>query len=147
MHELSLQPLGMTQFRDTLKDVYASAVDDGIPVLVAPAHANGVGMLVDAELLLATTAGLHFHPEVMREDESISIWLPELELYGIGATAAEAESDLLDELIQYLSEYFAMDYRSAPKRQGHLLSMVRVLAANALGRLHEVVFETEPAGL
>lgn len=145
MHELSLQPLGMTQFRDTLKDVYACAVDDGIPVAVAPAHTNGVGMLINADLLLATTSDLHFHPEVMREDESISIWLPELDLYGIGATAAEAENDLLDEVVQYLTEYFAMGYRSAPNRQGHLLYMVRVLAANALGRLHEVIFEAEPA--
>jgi hypothetical protein len=147
MHELSLQPLGMTQFRDTLKDAYASAVDDGIPVSVAPAHTSGVGMLINAELLLATTAGLHFHPAVLREDQSISIWLPELDLYGIGATAAEAESDLLDEVIQYLSEYFALDYRSAPNRQGQLLHIIRVLAANALGRLHEVVFETEPAAV
>lgn len=147
MPELSLQPLGMTQFRDTLKDVYACAVDSGIPVPVAPAHTNGVGMLINADLLLATTADLHFHPEVMREDASISIWLPELDLYGIGMTAAEAENDLLDELIQYLSEYFALDYRSVPNRRGHFLYMVRVLAANALSRLHEVVFETEPVAL
>lgn len=44
-----------------------------------------------------------FHPEVLFEEGATSIWLPELAIWGRGASFAAAKEDLLEEIDQLLT--------------------------------------------
>lgn len=141
MHNLALEPVTMATFREGIRDFYESAVKAGVPVPVSRAHDTEVGIMISAEALLDATGDLRFTPEVRPEGSQIGVWLPQLEIYGIGDTAREAEQDLLEEVRQYTFEYFTERYWTAPDRHAHYLHVLRVYAADLLGRLESTIFE------
>lgn len=146
MASRSFEPVTMDKLRTGLRAYYEAAVKDGVPVPVSRAHDADVGLLINAEVLLDATAGLRFTPEVHSGGTQISVWLPELEIYGVGDTAHAAEEDLFDEVRIYVDEYFAEGYLHVPGRREHYSYVLRALAADLLGQLREVVFaEVEAA--
>jgi hypothetical protein len=82
----------------------------------------------DAQLLLD---GCGFNPEVLEEPGAVSIWLPELALYGRGPSLDAAKADLLDEVCDYVDEYLreAHAYLRAPNRRRHFPYIVKALLA------------------
>ena len=55
-----------------------------------------------------------FHPDVrLGQPDGVYIWLPEFAIYGEAETLEEAESDLLDEALVYVEEWFE-ELHSAP---------------------------------
>lgn len=72
-------------------------------------------VLVSDEDLRAILAAYTFSPEIFREDEAVSIWLPELAIWGRGASVAEASDDLLEEIEQLLALLAAEErFRTSP---------------------------------
>jgi hypothetical protein len=87
-------------------------------------------------------AGCRFHPEVHSEAGRVSIWLPELGLYGHGASLSEAREDLLGEVRHYLEEYLneAQLYSRGPDRSVDLRFVIRARLADGSGQLPDVLF-------
>jgi len=137
---LALQPLNIGDFRRDLKDHYEDA-RRGLPVPVARAHDPGAAMVLDVDRLLEALEPLSFHPEVYRQESQIGVWLPELELYGLGQDAASAEEDLLEEVREYVVEYMSdLDtYHAAPNRRQHYPWVLKAWAAELRGRLADTV--------
>ncbi len=92
-------------------------------------------------------SGYEFNPEAFFEPEAVSIWLPELGLYGRGPTFEEAQEDLLAEIRDYVDEYLAETqlYLRAPNRAEHFPFIMRALVADAEDRLAAVVFAPHDA--
>ena len=84
---------------------------------------------------------------MLAEEESISIWLPELEVWGHGETFAEAKEDLLAEVRDYVDEYLDEPerYLGAPNRAHHFPAIIRAHVADLAGKLDAVLFAAPPA--
>jgi antitoxin YefM len=82
----------------------------------------------------------------MRGDGGVSIWLPELAIYGQGATYGEAKADLLEEVRVYVDEYLAnaAEYQRAPNRAKHLPHVIKAYLADLRGELEGVIFPGPP---
>ena len=96
----------------------------------------------DLRVLLAR---YEFHPDVFFEGGAVSIWLPELAIWGRGSSFAEAREDLLDEIDQFLG-LLEDDERArlAPNVVERLPWIYRLLGASSDDELIEVLF-AEPA--
>ena len=101
-------------------------------------------LLIGAEELERLLVDYEFHPEVFFEENVVSIWLPELTLYGRGESYDEAQEDLVHEVLDYLDEYLddAPLYLRAPNRAEQFPYVIRALVADATGRLPELLFVT-----
>ena len=64
---------------------------------------GGAAILVSQEDFEAMLRGFDFHPEVFFERAAVSIWIPELAIWGRGPTFEDARADLLDEIDQVLA--------------------------------------------
>ena len=68
-----------------------------------------------------------FSPEVFFENASVSIWLPELSIWGRGRSFCEAQDDLLDEIDQLLALVSAdQRMRTAPETVERLPCIYRL---------------------
>jgi hypothetical protein len=78
-----------------------------------------------------------FSPEVLFEDGAVSVWLPELELFGEGPDLEAAQADLLEEVREYARRYLdqAAVYLASPNRAQHYPYVVRAAALDLQGRL------------
>jgi len=105
-----------------------------------------LGLLLGRDEAWALLADRLFTPEVMRADDSVSIWLPEFALDGQGSTYAEAKADLLKEVRVYIDEYLAnaAEYRRAPNRVAHLPHIIKAYLAELRGELELLVFPGPP---
>ena len=94
-------------------------------------------------------AGYEFHPEAFFEADAVSLWLPELGLYGRGSGFEEAQADLLAEVRDYVDEYLseAQVYLRAPNRAEHFPFVMKAFAADAEDRLASVVFAPHHAAV
>ena len=70
-----------------------------------------------------------FTPEVLFEDESVAIWLPEFEIYGKGASLEEAASDLLDAAREYAEEW-DLTLKDAPNHRAREWHVRRIQLAS-----------------
>jgi hypothetical protein len=59
--------------------------------------------MVDGGDFDALLQAFEFSPEVLFEQGAVSIWLPELKIWGRGKTFAEAQADLLDEVDELIA--------------------------------------------
>jgi hypothetical protein len=82
-----------------------------------------------------------FAPEILIEGESVSVWLPQLEVYGEGADLQTALDDLVDEVRSYSQLYLeqAPAYLASPNRAGHYPYVVRAAQLDREGRLGAVL--------
>lgn len=132
--------VSITEARNTISALFTSAVLGHRPAFLE--RQERMGLLIgeeDAEQLLER---YEFHPEVFFEQNAVSFWLPELELYGRGQSYDDAEADLIEEVRDYIEEYWAeIDrYRLAPNRGGHLPYLLRALLADRKGRIATILF-------
>lgn len=82
-----------------------------------------------------------FHPEVFFEGAVVSIWLPELAIWGRGTSFADAREDLLEEIDQLLGVLESDERaRLAPNMVERLPWIYRVLAAASDDELIEILF-------
>lgn len=135
------EALSVTAVRKRISRVVDEVVDEHRPIVVDRNRRDHFVMLAseDAQLLLE---GYGFNPEVLVEPGAVSIWLPELALYGRGSSFVEAKQDLLDELRDYVDEYLegAHAYLRAPNRRGHFPYVVKALLADVGGDLESLLF-------
>ena len=128
--------IGLTEARNTISALFTATVLGHRPTLLE--RQGHAGVLIGAGDLDQLLAGYYgFHPEAFFEPSAVSIWLPELELYGRGASYEAAEQDLVEEVRDYIEEYWAEieRYRLAPNRAGHLPYLLRALLADRDGKL------------
>ena len=102
---------------------------------------NELAFLIGVAELEELLSDLAFGPEVFFEPEAVSIWLPELALYGRGQSFEEAMEDLVDEVRDYVDEYLseAPLYRRAPGRAEQFPFVIKALVADASDRLSETL--------
>lgn len=138
-------PLTVTSLREKIGPHLSHVVRDHRPVAVRRGR-DELALLVGAQEALLLVADRRFSPEVFGRPGAVSIWLPELELYGQGDDLQAAKDDLLGEIRTYVDEYLdSSDYVSASNRSGHLPFVVRAYLADLRGELAEVVFPGPPS--
>lgn len=130
-----------TEARKRWADVFSQAVESGRPV---PIERGGDerGLLIGFEEMKLLLDPYAFSTEVFFEPDAVSIWLPELEIYGRGPTFEAAEADLIEEVNAYVEEFLADArlYLRAPNRSAHFPWVIRAYVADAAGELATVLF-------
>ena len=81
-----------SQARTELADLHQHALSH-LPTRITRRRADAA-VLVSASDFRDLLAPFEFHPEVLFEAGATSIWLPELAIWGRGASFAEAKEDL-----------------------------------------------------
>jgi Antitoxin of toxin-antitoxin, RelE / RelB, TA system len=139
------EPVNITLFRQKTGPYFTEAVHRHSPLAIQRGSED-LGLLLGRDEAWALLSDRSFSPEVMRGDRSVSIWLPELTLYGQGTTYAEAKTDLLDEVRLYIDEYLAKaeEYRRAPNRAAHLPHVIKAYLAELHGELEPLIFPGPP---
>lgn len=136
-----------TEARKRWADVFSQAVEAGWPV---PIERGGDerGLLIGFEEMKLLLDPYTFSSEVFFESDAVSIWLPELEVYGRGPTFEAAQADLVDEVNAYVEEFLADArlYLRAPNRSAHFPWVIRAYVANAAGELAAVLFAPPDGG-
>jgi hypothetical protein len=133
--------LSASDVRKRWAEVLRQAVAEKHPVAIERAGLEPA-LLIGADELERLLVGYEFHPEVFFEEDVVSIWLPELTLYGRGESYDEAQEDLVHEVRDYLDEYLddAPLYLRAPNRAEQYAYVIKALVADATGRLPDVLF-------
>jgi antitoxin YefM len=140
------EPVTISQFRQHAGPLFTGAVGGHTP-LVIRRGGKDLGLLVGRDEAWALLGDRTFNPQVMHSSKgSVSIWLPELEVYGQGPTYALAKADLLEEIRVYIEEYLAdaEEYLRAPNRAGHLPHIVKAHLADLRDELESVIFPGPP---
>lgn len=130
-----------SKVRTNWSTFFTRAVNDRWPVAIERGS-DDVGFLIGARELERLLDGYKFSPEAFFEATAVSLWLPELTLYGRGRSFEDARADLTDEVREYVAEYLADAplYFRAPNRAGHFPWVLKAHVADALGRLDDVLF-------
>jgi hypothetical protein len=133
--------LSASDVRNRWSEVFRQAVAERRPVAIERTGMDPA-LLIGAEELDRLLVDYEFHPEVFFEEGAVSVWLPELALYGRGESFEEAQQDLVHEVREYLDEYLddAPLFLRAPNRADHYPYVIRALVVDAVGRLPETLF-------
>ncbi len=134
MHELNY-----SEARADLANLHDHALRH-LPTRITRRRSDPAVLLSEADFRALLTR-YAFHPEVFFEGSAVSIWLPELAIWGRGASFAEAREDLLDEIDQLLG-LLETDERArlAPNMVDRLPWIYRVMDAMSEDELVEVLF-------
>ena len=112
--------------RNAFADIFDAAIAHA-PTRIARRR-SGEAVLIATDDLLTLTEPFTFHPDVYFEPQGVSIWLPELEVWGRGPDFASAREDLIAEVRQYVEEYLADEgLRTAPNHRPHAPWLVRAM--------------------
>jgi hypothetical protein len=131
-----------SEARNGFADIFDAAIAHA-PTRIARRR-SGEAVLIGQEDLLALTEPFTFHPAVYFEPQAVSVWLPELELWGRGIDFESAREDLVDEVRQYLDEYLADErLRAAPNHRPRVPWVVRAMLLDD-SQLADALF-AEPA--
>jgi hypothetical protein len=139
------RPLNITEFRQNSSACFTEAVHHHKPLVIQRGSAD-LGLLVGRDEAWTLVAQHDFHPEVLRGNGSVSIWLPEFELYGQGVLYQEAKQDLLADVRTYIEEYLenADRYLRDPNRAAQLPHVIKAHLADLAGKLESVLFPGPP---
>lgn len=115
-----------------------------LPTRITRRRADPAVLLSEADFR-AVLSRYAFSPEVFFEASIVSIWLPELAVWGRGSSFAEAREDLLDEIDQLLG-VLEIDERArlAPNMVERLPWIYRLMGAGSDEELEGMLF-AEPA--
>jgi len=140
--------LAVSDVRSRWAEVFRQAVTERHPVAIERGRSERA-LLIGLDELERLIAGYEFHPEAFFEADAVSLWLPELGLYGRGSGFEEAQDDLLAEVRDYVDEYLseAQVYLRAPNRAEHFPFVMKAFAADAEDRLASVVFAPHHAAV
>lgn len=138
--------MSASDVRNHWSEVLRRTVNGRQPVAIERAGVDRA-VLIGAEELDRLLVSHEFNPEVFFEEEAVSVWLPELALYGRGQNFNEAQEDLVREVLDYVDEYVneAHLYLRAPNRADHYPYVMKAFVSDTLGRLPETLFVTRPA--
>lgn len=106
---------------------------------------GGSAVVISNEDFQAILQQWSFSPQVFREGTSVSVWLPELSIWGRGASFADAKADLLgeiDQLLGLLSE--DARYRNSPDMVKRLPWIYRLMLAEDDAERSRVLFAPPP---
>jgi hypothetical protein len=134
-----LNVVSAARARTEMKTIFDRAIHDHLPV---PMERDGVERMfgIGLQELKLLLDPFDFHAEVLFEDEGVSIWLKEFAIYGSGDDFEEAKADLVDEALEYVTDYFSdANLRQAPNRRGHYPHALRVAVAALEENLDEVL--------
>lgn len=138
MHEMNY-----SDARAALADLHEHALSH-LPTRITRRRSDAAVLVSEADLR-RLLGRYDFHPDVFFESGAVSIWLPELALWGRGATFADAREDLLEEIDQLL-RVLEHDERArlAPNMVAMMPWIYRVLGARSDDERLEILF-AEPA--
>ncbi len=133
--------------RREFSSVYDRVSGEGASVVVERRGSPAVA-IVPLDQLRADLAALYrFASEVMFEDDgSVSVWLPELALYGRGEDLDDAIDDLVDEVEDYIEDWYAR-LRHAPNHAARSGWVRRTELAEDRNELRGMLFEPPPAAM
>lgn len=123
-----MREIPYSQARADLADIYDDALGH-LPARITRRRADPA-VLLSLEDVMTLLERFEFKPEVLFETSAVSVWLPELAIWGRGATFADAREDLLEEIGQLLA-LVATDrrLRSAPNMLDRLPWIYRLMLA------------------
>ncbi|MGH8931392.1 MAG: hypothetical protein ACRDZO_12390 [Egibacteraceae bacterium] len=132
--------------RREFSSVYDRVSGDGAIVVVQRRGSPAV-VMVPLDQLRADLAALYpFASEVLFEDDgSVSVWLPELTVYGRGADLDDAIDDLADEVEDYVEDWYAR-LRHAPNHAARIGWVRRIELAEDRDELRRMLFEPPATG-
>ena len=133
-----------SQARADLADIYDEALGH-LPTRITRRRAEPA-VLLSLEDFGRLVERFAFTPEVRFEASSVSIWLPELAIWGRGAAFADAQEDLMDEVDQLLA--LVVDdarLRSAPNMLQRLPWLYRLMLAEDGDQRRAILFSTPAA--
>jgi len=91
---------------------------------------SDAAVLVSESDFIGLLSPFEFHPEVIFEEGATAIWLPELAIWGRGASFVSAKDDLLDEVGQLLAVFEDDErLRNAPNIVSQRPWIYRLMAA------------------
>lgn len=146
-----MQQITYSRARADLADLYDRALAH-LPTRIDRRRADPA-VLLSLEDFNVLLRQFRFTPEVLFETSSVAVWLPELAIWGRGATFAHAREDLLEEIDQLLA-LLAEDarMRSAPNMAERLPWILRLMFAESDAEREEMLFAApaedarQPAG-
>lgn len=102
-------------------------------------------VLISHEDFRAILERCTFSPDVFLEGGTVSIWLPELSIWGRGESFADARADLLDEIDQLLGLLQAdVRFRTSPDMVKRLPWVYRLGMVDDDDERLRILFETPP---
>jgi hypothetical protein len=140
---VAMQEMNYSEARAGLANLHEHALRH-LPTRITRRRSEPAVLLSEADFR-AVLERYSFNPEVFFEGPLVSIWLPELAIWGRGASFADAREDLLGEIDQLLGVLESDERaRLAPNMVARLPWIYRVLAATSDDELIEILF-AEPA--
>lgn len=134
-----MQELSYSDARAELANLHEHALRH-LPTRITRRRADPA-ILVSEEDFRALLSHFSFNPEVFFEASAVSIWLPELALWGRGASFADARADLLaetEQLLRVLEENERA--RLAPNMVERLPWIFRLMDAGSPDQIEAVLF-------
>lgn len=140
MHELSY-----SNARADLANLHEHALRH-LPTRITRRRAGPAVLLSESDFR-AVLRRYTFSPEVFFEPSAVSIWLPELAVWGRGPSFAEARGDLIDEIDQLLG-VLEHDERArlAPNIVERLPWIYRLMTAASDEEMADMLFAEPTAG-
>lgn len=134
----------ITEARKRMGPLFSEVISEHRPALIR--RREQVGLLVGADDAASLLAPYEFHTRVFLDEGTVSLWVPELGMYGRAASYEDAAEDLVEEVRYYIDEYWGeIDrYRQAPNRASHFPYLVRAYLADQQGRLLDLLL-AEPS--
>ncbi len=138
-----MQELNYSEARAELANLHEHALRH-LPTRITRRRSEPVVVLSEADFRVLLTR-YSFHPDVFFEGPTVSIWLPELAVWGRGGSFADAKEDLLDEIEQLLA-LLETDERArlAPNMVARVPWIYRLMGAASDDEMIELLF-AEPA--
>ena len=128
-----------SEARAGLADVFEAAIEH-LPTRIDRRRA-APAVLISLEDLKSVLARYAFHTEVLFEAGAVGIWLPELAIWGRGASFEDASADLLDEIDELLAQLAADSrLRSAPNVIARLPWIYRLMSADTDAERLDLLF-------
>ena len=138
-----MEAIPYSQAKTYLADLFEAAIEH-LPTRIDRRRA-APAVLISLEDLKTVLAGFEFHPEVLFEAEAVSVWLPELAIWGRGASFEEAREDLMDEVDELLAQLAASSrLRTAPNIVERLPWIYRLMSTDTDDERLALLF-AEPA--
>jgi hypothetical protein len=132
--------MGFTQAKSGLSGLFDELEHGRGARVVERRKSPAVALVGRDELLELLREWAPFSTKMSRaEDGTVSVWLNELDIYGRGASIAEAVDDLLDEVEDYVEDWEAT-LHDAPNHKGRAWWVRRVQLAQDRNELRQMLF-------
>ena len=102
-----------------------------------------VSIIATEDLMYVLDTGFKFHVDMSDDEDGFVINVKELSIFGYGLTMDEAKEDLVENLVEYLNDYFARSdfFKQIPQRKAHYPYLRRLAKCTNNEEILEVVLE------